>query len=203
MDILQLNPRNVVNGILASRVQRQPDADFRALKDDIQFCGGNIIPIKVRPIEAQGRYEIVYGHRRHLACLELGLDVLSIVENITCDQMLSEMLRENMFRKEWSDYESSRWYERLLYQGFHPSVRRMSERLNLNSGRVEKVLKIARLPSFVLSAFSDPGEIKVAWAEKLMIKLRVHPDLILARSKELAALPKRLSAIKTFRKLTE
>ena len=68
---------------------RHPDAfegpEFEQLRREIEDAGGNVQPIKIRPItdgrtaEGGARYEIVFGHRRHRACLDLGLPVLAVV----------------------------------------------------------------------------------------------------------------------------
>ena len=54
---------------------RHPDAfnraEFARLRQDIELAGGNVQPISVRALPGQvGRYEIVFGHRRHRACSE-------------------------------------------------------------------------------------------------------------------------------------
>ena len=59
------------NIIRASRwANRNEDSflskDFEALKAEIESAGGNVQPIKVRPLlDVPGEYEIVFGHRRH------------------------------------------------------------------------------------------------------------------------------------------
>ena len=42
-------------------------------------------------------YEIVFGHRRHCACMELGLPVLALVENLT-EQEWFEHARKRSLR---------------------------------------------------------------------------------------------------------
>ena len=54
---------------------RHPDsfrtAAFDAFKEEIRLSGGNVQPAKVRPSPGtDGEFEIVFGLRRHRACLE-------------------------------------------------------------------------------------------------------------------------------------
>ena len=67
---------------------------FAELKDEIASAGGNVQPVKVRPLkapEAAFDYELIFGLRRHRACLELGLPVLGIVEDVGDLQLFEEM----------------------------------------------------------------------------------------------------------------
>ena len=78
----KLDPQTIVPSRWANR---HPDAfrtaEFARLKQDIELAGGNVQPISVRPlIDQPGRYEIVFGHRRHRACAELGLAVLATID---------------------------------------------------------------------------------------------------------------------------
>ena len=51
-------------------------AEFEELKAEIAAAGGNVQPIKVRPVEVLNgstpstdtTYELIFGHRRHRAC---------------------------------------------------------------------------------------------------------------------------------------
>ena len=63
----KLDPSCIVDSEWANR---HPDtfktARFEKLKADIAAAGGNVQPILVRPKQGEaGRYEIVFGHRRH------------------------------------------------------------------------------------------------------------------------------------------
>ena len=55
--------------------------EFEGLKEDIRAQGGNVQPIKVRHLQGEaGKYEIIFGQRRHQACLELVIGGLAIIE---------------------------------------------------------------------------------------------------------------------------
>ena len=90
-----------------------------ALKSEMESAGGNVQAIKVRPIpgtEPQ-EYEIVFGHRRHRACLDLGLEVLATIESIDDKELFKEMDRENRQRADLRPYEQG-----LMYGCLAPSV---------------------------------------------------------------------------------
>ncbi|MBI3229410.1 MAG: ParB N-terminal domain-containing protein, partial [Burkholderiales bacterium] len=71
----QLDPKLVKPSRWANRHAASfENAKFKSLMAEIESAGGNIQPIKVRPIGGTTEsYEIVFGHRRHQACLQLGL----------------------------------------------------------------------------------------------------------------------------------
>lgn len=62
-------------------------------------CQGTIEPLIVRPID-DGKYEIVSGHRRYSACVELGIaNIPVIVRNLTNEQAISMMVDANIHRE--------------------------------------------------------------------------------------------------------
>lgn len=99
-----INPDQIVYSKFANRLEASfLSEDFSLLKDKISKCGGNVQPIKVRQkIDSLGAldkdqdgnqlYEIVYGHRRHRACKELGISVLCIIDNISDQQLFMELM---------------------------------------------------------------------------------------------------------------
>ena len=130
----QLDPTRVVR---AKWANRHPSAylrvSFQALKESIALAGGNLQPILVR--EAPDlTFEIVFGHRRHRACLELGLPVLAAV----CPSTLSDMElylsmeRENNGRADLSAFEQGTSYMNAINTGLFPSRRRLAEALGVS-----------------------------------------------------------------------
>lgn len=161
------------------------DAGFLSLRAEIESAGGNVQPIKVRPLAGEGgRFEIVFGHRRHQACLELGISVLAMVSEVNESDLFAEMDRENRERKDLRPYEQGMMYKRALDEGLFPSARKMASTLGVDISNLGKSLALARLPVAVLSAFSSPLDIQLRWAPDLNSALQKDPDLVLARAKE-------------------
>lgn len=177
--------------------------DFEALKTEIDSAGGNVQPIKVRPVsEKKNEYEIVFGHRRHRACLELGIDVLSLIEELSDVDLFTEMDRENRQRADLRPYEQGVMYARALDENLFPSLRKMAEALGVDASNASKAISLARLPETVLSAFESPLLLQQAWSSSLTDALQKNPDMVIARAKDLAALPVKLSALEVFKNLT-
>ncbi|WP_205833112.1 ParB/RepB/Spo0J family partition protein [Azohydromonas caseinilytica] len=179
-------------------------AEFEALRAEIQDAGGNVQPIKVRPRpdakDGEPQYEIVFGHRRHRACLELGLPVLAVVQPLSDTELFTHMERENRNRQSLSAYEQGAMYRRALDEGLFPSMRKLAEGIGRAISDVVKATQIAQLPSAVLEAFPSPNDIQFRWATDLKEAVAQHEQAVLAAAKQAAA--DRLPAPEVFRKLT-
>lgn len=162
------------------------DSDFVSLKAEIESAGSNVQPIKVRPLAGdEGKFEIVFGHRRHQACLELALPVLAMVTDISDSALFAEMDRENRERKDLRPYEQGLMYKRALDEGLFPSAKKMATSLGVDAGNLRKSLALARLPEDVLSAFASPLDIQLRWAPDLNSMLEKEHEQVLERAKEL------------------
>src|SRR5665213_284135 len=121
--VLELDPKQVRASEQANRHALSlngKDQDLLQLKADI-VQQGQLEPIRVRPAAqgGAGAYEIVYGHRRHAACLALdaerpdGWKVLALLD-AGAGEMRSHVLKmyqENAARKDLSAYEQGHMFQ--------------------------------------------------------------------------------------------
>lgn len=164
------------------------DDSFTELKALIAESGGNTQPIKVRPASDGEGYEIVFGHRRHRACLELGLPVNAIVDGELTEQgQFVQMDQENRARKNLSPWEQGVWYKRALDDQLWPSQNAMAKACGLSQGNISSALLVAELPREVIDAFPSPHEIQFQAARKLSVAIKKAPEDVLQRAVELAA----------------
>ncbi|WP_157268230.1 ParB/RepB/Spo0J family partition protein [Azohydromonas aeria] len=201
--------------IVPSRwANRHPDAfkgpEFEELKQEIRDAGGNVQPIKVRPLSAprageggaEARYEIVFGHRRHRACLELGLPVLCVVQELPDRELFIHMERENRGRQSLSAWEQGRMYLRALDEGLFPSNTQLANAIGRSVSDVGKAVRIAHLPSEVVGAFPSPNAIQFRWAADLQRALEQDPDAVLAAARAADQVEPRAGAAEAFAALT-
>lgn len=177
---------------------------FENLKQEIETAGGNIQPIKVRPSKfVPDEYELVFGHRRHRACLELGLDVLALVEELDDAELFCQMDRENRVRAALSPWEVGTTYARALDEGLFSSARKLAEAASIDLSQLGKALVLAKLPNDVVASFPSPLDLQYRWAKLLSQAIQKDPDLILLRAKELSASRGKFSASQVLIRLLE
>ncbi|MBF5007291.1 ParB/RepB/Spo0J family partition protein [Diaphorobacter caeni] len=157
---------------------------FQQLKLEIENSGGNVVPIKVRPV-ADGKYEIVYGHRRHEACRQLGLEVLALVDNLDDVGLFVEMERENRNRDDLSPWEKGVWYQSILKRGLFPSHRKLADAIGLDQSTVSRAITIAELPQQVVDAFASPLDLQYRWTAPLLNAWTTDKSGLLQRAEEL------------------
>ena len=165
-----LDPKRITWSVWANRdVANFTGPEFEELKAEISSAGGNVQPIKVRALPPGGEFdfEVVFGHRRHKGCLELGVPVLAMVDNLGEAELFAEMDRENRARKNLSAWEQGRMYLRALEKGLFPSNRQLAERVGADLAQVGKALSLARLPQGVIEAFASPLDLQYRWAKLL------------------------------------
>jgi ParB family chromosome partitioning protein len=177
--------------------------EFEALKSEIEAAGGNIQPIKVRPIAKTDpqEYEIVFGHRRHRACLEIGLQAYAIIEELSEADLFTQMDRENRQRADLSAYEQGVMYSKALNDGLFTSMRKMADVLGVNQSNISRAINLARLPAQMLAAFPSLLDLQFRWSTQLTEALEKNNAAVLEEAKKLAALPAKLNAKEVFSRL--
>ena len=169
-------------------VQSFSSAEFALLKAEIQEAGGNVQPIKVRPAgDSADRFEIVYGHRRHRACLELGLPVLALIDAVSDQELFMEMERENRTRADLSPWEQGKMYRRALSEQLFGSQEQLARELGVDPGNLSKALRLASIDEAVVAAFNSPLDLQYRFAKPLSDALQRDPEGVLARARMLAA----------------
>lgn len=202
-----LDPKRIRPSRFANRHELSfAGTEFEGLKAEIQAAGRNVQPIKVRRVGqgADGRdeFEIAFGHRRHRACLELGLPVAAIVGELTDAQLFTEMERENRERQDLSPWEQGVMYKRAIDDGLFPSLRKLASSIGAQVGNVSTAIQLASLPSEVVDAFPSPLSLQFRWGAALKAAIDENPEKILARARDFAAMNPKLPAKEVLARLT-
>lgn len=171
----KLEPSRVRYSKFANRHQDHFESDtFAQLREDIASAGGNVQPIRVRPIhgDPDADYELIYGHRRLRACLDLGIPVEAVIADVNDEELFEAMSRENSSREDLSGFEEGMSYRRALEQGLYSSQHKLAAAVGISQARVSQVLNIANLPLQVIDAFPSPLKIQSRWAEAIQKRLK-------------------------------
>lgn len=200
MVILRLDPKSIGRTRFANRHKRglsTTDAEFKKLKDSIH-ANGQDTPIRVRPIVGGSatEYEIVEGHRRHAAILELdrevagGFPILARLDAKVAESkdLVLKMYRENAERADLSAYETGTMFAQWLSAGIFATQRAVGDAVGQSEQNVGKYLGIANLPEYLLRAFRDPRVIALRWSSELSNACREHEVEVKRVASELAGL---------------
>lgn len=188
-----LDPRLIRPGTVPNRDKAAFDqALFRHLQTSITLAGGNVQPIAVRPAPADdaGRvYEIIYGERRHQACLLAGLPVCALVwENLDVSVSVDAAgdflatFRENQGRADLAPWELGRQIAFALARGYFSSQRSVAKEIGRDIGDVSRALQLAALALPVVAAFASPLDLQFRYAKPLTDALKKAPEAVLAEA---------------------
>lgn len=185
-----MDPKLIARSKWANRHHSEFESvEFARLKAEIENAGVNVQPIKVRPIqkvEPGGyEYEIIFGHRRHKACLDLDILVFVMIEEADDKKLWLQMERENRERQNLSPYEQGCSILRALEAGLFPSIRKLAEESGIDQSNATKALSLAKLPSTVVEAFQLPSHLQFGFAGLLNEALQKDPEGTLLRAKAL------------------
>ena len=197
--VLQLDPKRIRATAFKNRDDRSlstADESFGNLKADIRAVG-NRAPIEVRSLAGvpDFEYEIVSGHRRHAACLQLdeeiasGFHVRALVVDAAKDpiELVKGMHRENFLRENPSPYEYGMLYVAAMKAGVFETQADLAQAVGSNPTSVSHHIQLVELPAEVLAAFGDPRLISVRWIKDLTRTLKERPEHVIATAREIAA----------------
>ncbi len=142
---------------------------------------GILQPLTVTPLE-DGRYKLVFGHRRLRAAALVGLvTVPAQVRDYSDAERLAVMLAENLGRKDLTALQEARAFQAMLQlkgDDGKPryTQRTLAEALGVGQPKVSNYTAIFKLPDDVV-ALLDSGEITVTQAISLA-RLAKHPDRV-------------------------
>lgn len=125
---------------------------------------GQQVPVLLRPaVQQDGRFEVVYGRRRILACQQLGLSVKALIRTLDDGQALIAKGLENASRQDLSFYERARFAQAILDQGHTREAAQKA--LSISKNTLSQLERIARLiPDRVgVSIGSAPGSGRPKW----------------------------------------
>ena len=189
--VVLLDPRLIRPGAVPNRAKAAFDqALFRHLQASIVLAGGNVQPISVRRAPADGAgtvYEIIYGERRHQACLLAGLPVRALVQE-DVDVLLDAAgdflatFRENQGRADLAPWELGRQVAFALGSGYFSSQRNVAKEIGRDIGDVSRALQLAALPPEVVAAFASPLDLQFRHAKPLTDALKKAPEAVLAEA---------------------
>jgi len=138
------------------------------LLEDVKTSGQQVPALGRRVYDSpEHDVEIIYGARRHLATRLLGRDLIVEIREMTDDEALCAMEKENQQRIAPSPYERGRTWLRLLRGNACKSHQDIADRIGVARSLVSRLISIAELPTVIIAAFASPDDIKADWGTEL------------------------------------
>jgi ParB family transcriptional regulator, chromosome partitioning protein len=166
---------------------------------------GQLVPALGRKLKGDPMHdvELIYGARRLFVARHLNLPLRVELREITDRESIVAMDIENRQRQDISPYERGLSYARWLREGHFKSQDDIAAALRVSASRVSRLLKIARLPPVVMSAFDDVGQLCEAWALEIASALEDQEKRaqILRAAREIGQVTPRLPAREVCRRL--
>lgn len=176
---------DVIDGSFVSDRIEGNDEDYVLLRDAIKTHGQST-PILVRPHpHHDGRYMIVFGHRRARVAKELGVPVRAVVKNLEDIAHIVAQGQENTARANLSFIEKSLFAKKLLDMG--QSKETIKSALTIDDSLLSRMLSVAEtVPSAVIDAIGAAKTVgRDRWEE--LKKLVSHPATADFAKREIAS----------------
>lgn len=177
--IVELDPSLIDSSFVPDRLEVDPQ-DLNTLVGQIREHGQQV-PILVRPHpEADGRYQVAYGHRRLAAIRKTGGTIKAVIRPLTDEQLVVSQGQENNARTDLSYIERTFFALRLERRGFSRDI--IMSSLGVDKAALSRMIALAgRLPDELIEAIGPaPGFGRTRWADMA--------DLLESASKKAKAL---------------
>jgi ParB family chromosome partitioning protein len=131
---------------------------------------GQLIPTLGRPLRNDRNHdiELIFGARRLFVARHLNKPLAVELRNIDDREAIVAMDIENRQRTDISPYERGLGYARWLRGKYFASQEDIARALNVSASQVSRLIKLARLPSVIVNAFSSTIDIYENWGLELV-----------------------------------
>ena len=203
--IVSVNPFRCRMWTLHDRLEEQiTEENCRAEIESI-LRHGQLVPALGRRLKGEPMHEVelIYGARRLFVARHLNLPLKLELREMTDREAIVAMDIENRQRQDISPYERGLSYARWLRAGHFNSQDDIAAALRVSASHVSRLLKIARLPPIVVSAFNEVSELCEAWALEIAAALedpQKRPQTLKA-AREISRLTPRPAAREVCRRL--
>lgn len=167
---------------------------------------GQLSPVIARRVasNADFDFEIVSGARRLFVARHLNSPLRVDVRSLSDKECIAVYDVENRLRKDVSPYERGRSFVSWLAAGHFSSQDDLAAYLKISASQVSRLIKLAKLPAVIVSAFEHPTDICENWGLRIF-KLWQDPlqrDRLIARARRLSSLKDKGTALSVLEKLT-
>lgn len=178
-ELLYLDPEECEPWKYANR-QDAEMADLQELMNSIQK-NQQLQPGLVRPLptpHGKIKYEIIFGRRRHLACLRLGIPFLVIQKELSDIQdAIVTQDAENKERKDVSNYSNAVLYKKLMDDNVFKTEKELANKLGMSASSLNDIMAFNRIPHGLIVKIPDIHSLSTIMALKIVSLLSQSKDI--------------------------
>jgi len=115
------------------------------------------------------KFEIIFGRRRHIACMHLNRPLLVIKKDFDdLKEAVAYQDAENKQRKNISNYSNSSLYKRLLEDKVFLSEKELAEKLGFSPSTFSNLMSFSKIPVPIISVIPDIHNLPISMAAKIL-----------------------------------
>lgn len=114
-------------------------------------------------------YEIIFGRRRHNACIKLGIPFLVIIKDIpNVQDAVASQDAENKYRNDISHYSNAVLYKRLLEDKVFETEKELAMKLRVSTSSLNDLLAFTKIPQEIIENIPNIHALSKDFALKLV-----------------------------------
>lgn len=125
------------------------------------------------------KYQIIFGRRRHTACLQLGIPFLVIrKDSLTLQEAIACQDAENKFRKDVSNYSNALLYKKLLDNRAFRTEKELADKLRISPSSLNDLMAYTKLPTSLVSRIPNIHDLSTYMALKMARLISDNPAVV-------------------------
>jgi ParB family chromosome partitioning protein len=166
---------------------------------------GQLVPVLGRPLRGDINHnvELIYGARRLFVARHLNMPLKVELRDVSDREGIIAMDIENRQRSDISPYERGLSYSKWIQAGHFKCQDEIARALKISPSQVSRLVSLAKLPTVVINAFSNPTKIREGWGLDILAALE-DPDrrhALMQKARVIAEFSKPPSAPEIYRSL--
>lgn len=134
--------------------------------------------IRIHPApHGEIQYEIIFGRRRHQACLKLGIPFMAIKKDIpNTQEAIVSQDAENKFRNNVSDYSNAILYQKLISDGVFKTENELAKKLNVPKSSFSELMSYNKIPGEIVKRIPNIHNLSKIMSLKIVSILEKSPE---------------------------
>ena len=165
MQIIEVDPKSCTRWAFADRSGFEFGDVFELAQDII--ANGQVEPVILRKSNIPGfEYEIIAGSRRWKACLEAGINLKGIVQELSDEQASVVQIKENQ-QLSICDYSKGIYYSKLLADK-KTTRANLTKLAGCSPSKLDNFLTFEKIPATIWEAVGNPSRVSSRTAATIL-----------------------------------